>query len=440
MVSKRPVRIVCGLVLALAVQAGETVSVAWQRVLELPVPECAACSVKETPQGELLVAVSGDGFEQRMYVAKLDRQGHPAWCTALPGRSFSWGSLLQCTGAGESVLAGRDETSGSFCLVKVGLDGKELWSRVFSPYHITFSSTLLRTREGGFAIGGTTLVDRFRRLVLIKTDANGVQEWVRTYYKTGGTLNGVFMSLTCGGFILTANDRPSAGYGGTDARSSPKSSADVPSGVSASDLSDAVVPCIIVRTDADGREQWRRELGREGTTALCAGLEIDRNAYVLAGHIIRLPGKAASSGFLVRLDDRGDSSWCREFTAEGSALLVSCLSRARNGGFLVAGSKSSYRPAEQTSAYLVLTDGDGRQICALEFGETGKCSKFNAIEQTQDGGHVLVGVKRLPFERHVGPDDSGNRLRDRRVYVVKIAPVGSFENPPVGSAERVAKG
>jgi gliding motility-associated-like protein len=119
--------------------------------------------------------------------------------------------------AGGAAAFGRTVRANDLFLAKLDTNGNQIWAKnyVFSNLSNTYTnfSNLLNTTDGGFLICGSiyTLFDR--SILLLKTDANGVIQWTRSY--TNGdaraTLNdelGVQVLQTANNnYILVANQK-----------------------------------------------------------------------------------------------------------------------------------------------------------------------------------------------------------------------------------------
>lgn len=179
-------------------------------------------------------------------------------------------------------------------LIRVAPDGTERWRREYRDIPGSQQLTALtRSPSGGFLLAGATRTDEDGREELtwaLETDVTGRQRWLRTYD---------------GGFAWLAdvNPAPDGGY------------ALVGHSHVGTRGAFLLVDGTLVRTDADGRERWRRRYG---------GADADRPQAVAAtptGFV--LAGKTASpatpGALLVAVDRRGTAIWRRVLPALGWA-------------------------------------------------------------------------------------------------------------------------
>jgi hypothetical protein len=172
------------------------------------------------------------------WLVKTDYQGNEEWKQNLGTNSPK--SLVQTSDGGYAVAK-----DFLFDLVKLDSNGKQEWSRTYVDRDKNEVSSVVQTSDGGFALAGYM----WRRIdggntyaALVKTDANGVAQWVQ-YYGVGFADS--MIKTADGGFALACNGR-------------------------------------LVKADVNGSEQWEILSGAscvvqttDGGYALSAAVEID---------------------------------------------------------------------------------------------------------------------------------------------------------------------
>lgn len=220
------------------------------------------------------------------------------------------------------VLAGYgreyDGASRSPWLLRVAPDGEERWRRRYRDSDSRRQLTAMaRTPDGGFVLAGSATrygEDREDVTWLLNADAAGRRQWFRTYGDGFEWLTGV-ASAPDGGYALVGH-----------------SHLETPGG--------SAIDATLLRTDAEGRERWRRHYGgaeSERPQAVCA----TPTGFVFAGEA---DSPATPGGLLVAVDRRGRVVWRRVYPdlgvandllplPDGYALLGDRLARTdRRGG------------------------------------------------------------------------------------------------------------
>jgi hypothetical protein len=150
---------------------------------------------------------------------KIDASGNTAWTKTYGGTKEDQFSSIVSSGDGGYVVAGYSVSSdldvaankGSFdgLIMKIAGDGAVQWTRTFGGSGKDYFNALVRTNDGGYlAVGSTTSgngdIPKNRGSLdewMVKTDASGNKQWVKTY---GGTNDEYVKAVTAtpdGGFI-----------------------------------------------------------------------------------------------------------------------------------------------------------------------------------------------------------------------------------------------
>lgn len=157
--------------------------------------------IKQTLDKGYIFTGSTTSFGQTfpdLYLTKLDSMGQVKFQKYIGNASNEIGKSVIQLSDSSFVIAGYTNSIGfggyDVYLVKTDKAGNMMWAKTYGGQDWDFAYSLQQTQDGGFVIGGTTYsmgrggADGY----IIKTDANGVEQWHKTY---GGINDDEFKSV-----------------------------------------------------------------------------------------------------------------------------------------------------------------------------------------------------------------------------------------------------
>jgi hypothetical protein len=197
--------------------------------------ESAGRSVLETSDHGFIIVGWTNHYD--LLLVKTDESGNEQWNKTFGGTNIDIGLSIEHGTDGGYLILGNTESFGnsSVWLIKINENGDELWNRTLLGTQNVWADSMGYTSDGGHIISGYfdpiySSIDAW----LMKVNESGVEEWNRTY---GGSLDDVGNSVqqtTDGGFVFT-------GFTGATHFEGPYT-------------------FWVVRTDANGVEQWNRSI------------------------------------------------------------------------------------------------------------------------------------------------------------------------------------
>ncbi|MFA6241829.1 MAG: hypothetical protein WC655_12925, partial [Candidatus Hydrogenedentales bacterium] len=227
--------------------------------------------LKQTSDGGYIVAgttYSFGTFNGDMCLLKTNANGYLTWSYTFGGFDFEKGYRVVQANDGGYVVAGTTTSFGAgeldACLVKVDSGGSYLWHETYGTAADDTALGLAKTSDGGYILTGTTVNGQNGTLdiYLVKTDADGVEDWARTI-DYDGEEEGV-------GVVQTSD----GGYAVAGGRIVLDPAADV-------DSPGYFARMFLVKTDGDGNPKWIQEYG-EYSIGVDVCLTGD-GGYVVAG-------------------------------------------------------------------------------------------------------------------------------------------------------------
>ncbi|MCX6827057.1 MAG: T9SS type A sorting domain-containing protein [candidate division Zixibacteria bacterium] len=151
---------------------------------------------------------SGAGYAD-LYLIKTDLSGDTLWTRTFGGPGGESGMAVRQVAGGGYIAIGSTGSFGegysSMYVVRVGAAGDSLWANSYGGSKADFGYSVETTLDGGFVFVGATASfgAGYSDAYLIKTNAEGVIDWQKTY---GGSMDDRAYSVCLtrdGGYILT---------------------------------------------------------------------------------------------------------------------------------------------------------------------------------------------------------------------------------------------
>ncbi len=150
-----------------------------------------AFSVQQTNDGGYVVAGYTESFgagSSDYWLVKTDQLGIPLWNQTYGGAGLDQAfSVVQASDGNGYVIAGQTNSLGAggsdFWLVRTDSLGILLWSRSFGGSNADVARSVQRTSDGGYVVAGwtTSFGSGSSDFMLLKVDADGRQQWSKTY-------------------------------------------------------------------------------------------------------------------------------------------------------------------------------------------------------------------------------------------------------------------
>ena len=328
-----------------------------------------AYSTQTTPDGGFIIAgytYSFSNGKSDIYMLKTDSEGNEVWSNHFGGANWEYGYSVCTVSDGGYAVAGYTASFGSggkdMYLVKTDADGIEEWSACYGGEGLEMAMSVCECAGGGFLILGYT--ESFGSgdddYYLVKTDENGNEIWTKTY---GGTASDMGMSIveTPGGDLMLAGYTGSYGAGNRD--------------------------MWLVKTNCNGDSLWAHCYG---ANAYVVGREIIQSSdggFVLTGSR-DYHGSNLMELCFVKTDAEGVMSWILAF-GEGQYYEYGSSVCELDDGYLFCGAAKN-QPDGTNNVYLVKTDIYGLETWSDQIGGAGS-DWGSSVRPAQDGNYIMAG-------------------------------------------------
>jgi hypothetical protein len=218
----------------------------------------------QTSDGGFIITGSTNSFGaggDDVYVVKTDSNGIELWSKTYGTDEMDYGNDIQECDDGGYIIAGAVNGYQDGFLIRTDVNGDTLWTRIFGgPLTDEFFS-VKQTDDGGFIIAGKNMSEGAGDydIWLMKTDANGQEEWSK-YYGGEKKDQGFSVSITGDGNYFIVGYTESFAHGDED-----------------SDM-------YWIKTDENGDTLWTRSFGDMSDDGGLAGIETDDGGLAATGY------------------------------------------------------------------------------------------------------------------------------------------------------------
>jgi hypothetical protein len=299
---------------------------------------------------------------------KTDNNGHEIWNKTYHGNEQSIGYAVHQTSDNGYVIIGSTVGPGgcynNSLLIKTDSEGNEQWFKIFGGSKMDRFWSGQQTNDSGYILAGDTSSfgsGNYSSVWLMKTDDSGNEEWNKTF---NDSWYGIVQQTTDGGYIIAGTkEKPQD----TD--------------------------ICLIKTDFYGNEVWNITFN-EPHDQYCRSLQQTTDCgYILTGTSYGqdhpFPGPQAL--ILIKMDSFGHRLWNVILGIDNGTINGLCVDQTADEGYIITGCLSSPSIPGWYNILLLRTDSEGNKVWERTFGRGDLFDQGNAVQQTKDGGYIIVG-------------------------------------------------
>lgn len=305
----------------------------------------------------------GAGGED-VFLIRTDSVGDTLWTKTFGGPGNENGWAVRQTDDGGFVIAGFTDSFGAggqdVYLIRTDATGDTLWTKTFGGPGDEYGWDIRNTVDGGFIIAAETNsignggIDAY----LIKTDASGNEEWAEFY--GGGQDDRVFsVQQTPDSGYVTVGITYSFGAGDRDA--------------------------YLLKTNASGDLEWDTTYGGADYDVGHTVSLTDDGGYVIIGYGDSFSSNGSRDVYLIKTDANGQQQWIKN---HGEVVDERGINgqQTSDGGYVAIGFTDN-----NWDVYLIKTDEAGNLLWTRTFGDADRIDFGYTVQETADGGFILTG-------------------------------------------------
>lgn len=350
---------------AVGLFSAATAQITFERTYTAPgAPINLGSSVQQTMDGGYILAGGSDlgtGSGIDVALLKVDAYGELQWMHTYGSTLFDMAYCVREVSVGGYILAGVFSGFGNdtLALVRTDAAGEVIWERRFSGgLGRDIGYNVVETSDGGFAVCGFTGADPQLDALVIRVDADGELLWTRAFDLGATEYANAIRHLPDGGFIVLCDNGELGGLG------------------------EGVIH--LLGSSADGDLTWNSVFSaNEGLSArgLCVNSD---GGFTIAGTV----GYPHRDVILIRSDAQGEELWRRVYGAPGMDETAMDVQQLPDGGFIVCGRKEVQ--TNDIRMHLFRTDADGMVLWERTWAH-GFMNEALSLDSTTDDGFVLFG-------------------------------------------------
>lgn len=283
-------------------------------------------------------ALSGYSYslEGGLYVwlCKTNSTGGLSWNQTYPdvGTSIGYG-VIQTTEGGYAIVGasnsvGSGENDG--WVIKTNANGLVEWYKTYGGPGNDALYSIVQTSDGGYALGGETesySSTGYSSLWLVKIDSFGETRWNQSYSGPNNYISNALIKSSDGGYALVGASKVAEGD-----------------------------DFLLIKTDSNGVMQWSQSYNGQNVDNALTGIQTSDGGYALVG-VINSTNPIYAKSMLVKTDATGTLQWSQTYGGNAQNVLGSMV-QATDGGYAIAGYTNS-TGAGSDDFWFVKTDGAG---------------------------------------------------------------------------------
>ena len=292
------------------------------------------------------------------------------WLKTFGGTGADNGYSVQQTIDGGYILVGETYSFGAgsadIWVIKTDGNGNKLWDKTLGGMNQDYNPNIKQTNDNGFIITAKTYSFGAGEndIWVVKLDENGTEQWNKTYGKQFVDYNGECQQTTDGGYIIV----------GTTSRNEPLN-----------------FDLWLIKIDSEGNEQWNRTF-QTAPQSFEFGLSVQQtndSGYIIAGSYISYGTNTSYDIWLIKTDAQGNEQWNRIYRENSSWKATRSIEPTSDGGYIVLANRGYYE-SKQVDFFMMKINQYGDEQWNKTYGGLQDDYGLESY-QTSDRGYITIG-------------------------------------------------
>lgn len=149
--------------------------------------------------------------------------------------------------------------------------------------------------------------------------------------------------------------------------------------------SDYLTDVYLIKTDANGNATWSKTYGKSTLGEMgMEGQQTSDGGYIVVGAIQESSGSAYYNVYLIKTNVNGDTLWTKKYGTASWNDIGYSIQQTTDGGYIMVGQNGA------PNVYLIRTNATGTAVWTRTYGgsgiDIGRC-----VRQTSDKGYIIAG-------------------------------------------------
>jgi len=312
-----------------------------------------------------------DTIKNYIYILKLDKNGNKIWEKTYGGKGHDFARSFQLTSDGGYIVLGASDyyciDKFDFYIIRLDENGDKIWERIFGTKdHENMANSIQQTSDEGYIFAGWTSYESIGQgsdIYVVKLDKKGNYIWKKVYgeKKYDDSASSIQQTSDAGYIVAGCTESYSAG---------------------ATDI-------YIMKLDKNGNVMWEKTYGGEANDTPTSIQQTSDGGYIVAGSTESF-GAGGSDFYIIKLDKNLNKVWEKTYGDKDHSEKANSICEISDGGYIVAG-ETPYFSHGGSDFYIIKLDKNGNKVWEKRFGEKNYDDVASSIQQTPDGGFIVVG-------------------------------------------------
>ena len=321
---------------------------------------------------------------------KTDRGGNIEWQQSFGGSQKDEANHITKTSDGGYIISGTTKSYGlggsDIWLIKTDFNGSIDWNAYLGTVYDDYAGQVIETSDGGFLIIGDkhNIETGHNDIWLIKTNSQGDSLWTKTYGDENSDYGADILAHENGGFIILGSTE-SFGIGGKDIwlikiDADGNEEWNKTYGDGSDDIGQSIIMTYdngflirymiesygqgntsvgLLRLSANGDQLWTRTIGGSNGISGSSLKRIGDDEYIMICSLFD-NGENTYDIYVIKINDSGDILWDATFGSKENDLGMGIIGTLDNG-FAIIGSTNNFGNGNKNSSdvWLIKTNSSG---------------------------------------------------------------------------------